>query len=45
MEGDGIIDGMAKEPSHKMVAEWPVEVYKHISEEIGWHASKKKGYE
>ena len=35
MEGDGIVDGVAKEPSHKMVAEWVVQVYKSIAEEIG----------
>jgi len=26
MEGDGIVDGVAKKPSHKMVVEWIVQV-------------------
>jgi hypothetical protein len=26
---------MSKKPSHKMVAEWTIEVYKNIPEEIG----------
>jgi hypothetical protein len=34
-EGDGIVDGVAKEPSRKLVAEWIVQVYEDISEEIG----------
>ena len=45
MEGDVIVDGVAKEPSRKMVAEWVVQVYKSIAEEIGWNAWKKQGYE
>jgi hypothetical protein len=46
MEGDGIVDGMAKEPSHKMVVEWLVQaqVYKSIPEEIRRKVWKKKGY-
>ena len=35
MEGDGIVDGVAKEPSRKMAAEWIIQVYKSIPEEIG----------
>jgi hypothetical protein len=42
MEGDGIVNGMAKEPYHKMAAEWLVEVYKNISKEIWWNEWKKK---
>jgi hypothetical protein len=34
-EGDGIVDGVAKEPSHKLVVEWIVEVYADIPEDIG----------
>jgi hypothetical protein len=38
VEGDGIVDGFAKEPSCKMVAEWVVQVYDSIPEEIGQNA-------
>jgi hypothetical protein len=44
-EGDGIVDGVAKEPSRKLVAEWVVEVYNSIPEEIGQNSWKRKGYE
>ena len=33
-EGDGIVNGMATEPLQKMVAEWLIQVYKSIPEEI-----------
>jgi hypothetical protein len=36
-----IVDGMAKEPSCKMVAEWLVQVYKSTPEEIGKNEWKK----
>ena len=39
MEGDGIVDGVAKEPSRKMVVEWVVQVHESIPEEIGRNAS------
>ena len=45
MEGDGIVDGVAKEPSRKMVVEWVVQVYDSIPEEIGQNAWKKHRYE
>ena len=45
MEGDGIVDGVAKEPSRKMVAEWVDQVYESIPEEIGQNTWKKQGYE
>jgi hypothetical protein len=45
MEGDRIVDGVAKEPSHKMVAEWIVQVYESIPEAIGRNAWKKQVYE
>jgi hypothetical protein len=38
MEGDGLVDGVAKEPSHKMVAEWVIQVYESIPEEIEQNA-------
>jgi hypothetical protein len=45
MEGDGIVNGRAKEPSRKTVAEWLVQVYKSIQEEIRQNVWKKKGHE
>ena len=35
MDGEGIVDGVAKDPSRKMVAEWLLDVYNNIPEEIG----------
>jgi hypothetical protein len=32
---EGIIDGVAKEPTQKMVAQWLVEVYSTMPEVIG----------
>ena len=45
MEEDGIVNGQAKEPYHKMVAEWLMEVYNNIPKTIGINAWKKEGYE
>jgi hypothetical protein len=28
--GDGIVNGIAKEPMRQLVAEWAVEVYKNL---------------
>ncbi len=44
-EGEGIVDGVAKEPSRKLVAEWIVEVYSNIPEEVAQNAWKNTGYE
>jgi hypothetical protein len=44
-EGKGIVDGVAKEPSRKLRAEWIVEVYGGIPEEVGQNAWKRTGYE
>jgi hypothetical protein len=44
-EGKGIVDGVAKEPSRNLVAEWIVEVYDNIPEEAGQIAWKNTGYE
>ena len=40
-----IVDGAAKEPSRKLVAEWIVEVYWSIPQEISRNAWMKKGFE
>ena len=45
VNGEGIVDGQAKEPSCKVVAEWLIDVYKNIPETIGMNAWKKEGYE
>ena len=45
MDGDGIFDGVAKESSRKMVAEWIIQVYESIPEKIGQNAWTKQGYE
>ncbi len=45
VDGEGIVDGGAKEPTRKMIAEWLVEVYNNIPEEMGQNAWKKMGYE
>ena len=45
VDGDGIVNGQAKEPSCKMVADWLMEVYNNIPETIGINAWKKEGYE
>jgi hypothetical protein len=44
-EGDGIVDGIAKEPSQKNVANWLVNVYKDIPEKIRKNAWEKTGFE
>ena len=45
VDGEGIVDGQAKEPSRKVVAEWLIDVYENIPETIGMNAWKKEGYE
>ncbi len=42
MEGDGIVDGVAKEPSCKLVAEWIIQVNESIHEGIGQNSWKRK---
>ena len=44
-EGEGIVDGVAKELSCKLVAEWIVKVYDDIPEGVGRNAWKNMGYE
>ena len=45
VDGEGIVDGQAKELSHEMVVNWLVEGYNNIPEEIGRNAWKKEGFE
>ena len=41
---DGIVHGRAKEPSHKQVAEWLVNAYTSILEQVGRNAWMMTGY-
>ena len=45
VDGDGIVNGQAREPSCKIIADWLMEVYNNIPETIGSNAWKKEGYE
>ena len=45
LEGDGIVNGVAKEPSRKQVVEWLLDVCNNIPKETGRNAWRKKGYE
>jgi hypothetical protein len=43
-DGGGIVDGKAKEPMRKMVAEWLVEIYSNMPRDIGKNLWKKAGF-
>ena len=43
IEGDGIVDVAAKEPSRKLVAGWILDVYKNIPGQTARNAWMKKG--
>ena len=45
LEGDGIVDGVAKEPSQKLVAEWLVDVYTNMDAKTVRNAWMKHGFE
>ncbi len=45
IEGEGIVDGAAKEPVRKLVAEWVLEVYNNFSVQTSMNAWMKKWYE
>jgi hypothetical protein len=44
-DGAGVVNGIAKEPPLKHVAEWLLEAYTTMLEEIVRNAWKKEGYE
>ena len=44
-DGGGVVDGVAKATSQKLVAEWIIGMYKNISVETGKKAWKKTGFE
>ena len=43
--GDGIVNGVAKEPTRQLVAEWAVEVYKNLPAQTVRNAWMKSGFE
>ncbi len=43
IEGEGIVDGSAKEPSRKLVAEWVLEVYYNFPAQTARNAWMKRG--
>ena len=45
IDGDGLVNSVAKEPSKKLVVEWILEVYNHIPGQTARNAWMKKGYE
>ncbi len=44
MVSDGIVDGKAKEPSRKQVADWLVDAYTNIPQQVGQNAWLMTGY-
>ena len=44
IEGDGIVDGAAKEPSRKLVAEWVLDVYNDFPGQTARNARMSKGH-
>ena len=45
LDGAGIVNRVANEPSQNQVAEWLLDVYNNILREMGRNAWGKKGYE
>jgi hypothetical protein len=45
LEGDGIVNGMAKEPPQHLIAEWLIDVYMHTPAQTVRNAWMKSGYE
>jgi hypothetical protein len=43
-DGDGIVDGVAREPSHKQIMEWLVDAYQNIPQDVGRNAWLKTNY-
>jgi len=44
MDGDGTVNGVAKEPSHTLMSEWLVDAYSNIPEAVGCNAWLKTNY-
>ena len=45
IDGDGLVNSVAKEPSKKLVVEWILEVYNNIPGQTARNAWMKKCYE
>jgi hypothetical protein len=45
MDGAGVLNGIAKEPSCKQVAEWLLEAYTTMPKKITRNTWKKEGYD
>jgi hypothetical protein len=45
LDGDGLVNGAAKEPTRKIVAEWVLEAYNSIPNQTAKHAWLKKEFE
>ncbi len=45
LDGEGMVNGVAKEPTRKIIAEWVLDVYKNIPSQIARDAWMKQGYE
>jgi hypothetical protein len=43
--GEGIVNGIAKEPTRQLVAEWAVEVYKNLPAQTVRNSWRKSGFE
>ena len=44
-DGGGIVDGVAKEPSRKLMSEWLIDAYYGIPETVGRNSWLKTNYE
>ncbi len=45
IDGEGIVNGVVKEPSRKMVSEWLLDIYKEIPRKTARNAWINRGYE
>ena len=45
LEGDGIVNRAAKEPSKKLVSEWLIEVYLNVPAQMVRNTLMKTGFE
>ena len=43
--GGGVVEGVVKTPSRKLVAEWIIDTHKVIMEDTARNAWRKKGFE
>ena len=43
-DGDGIVSGVAREPSRKQITEWLVDAYQNIPQDVGRSSWLKTNY-